>query len=447
RLSGRCVECRTTADCAGASRCVDHRCQASPSCSSDLDCTSMSLVCDLVGHRCAECNSAADCMEGACLDHTCYASKACTSSLDCRDLRSVCGPALPPAWPTAFAGMGCVDCVSAADCGGGRFGCTGGLCADECQGKICGMSPGGASCGSCGPETSVCLGGGAVCLDQVGQFFGNTSGAIDGGDEIVVWDDGRSGSARLVAFNKSSGATRVVSTNLGGNYIDGVAENSAAVYFSRTDGSIRQRPRSGGAESELAHVTSSCWHLVADESFVYCALRNYDNSAVDGLYKIPVAGGSATPIDLVGIGTPDELVLGDGRVYWAEFNASMIGYTDLGSGHQTILSHDQGQGLQLIGPYLYYRRSSDDALVRMATADGNKISLNGVHLVAGNTHVLYEFDTAQGALLAFDVASGTSKILLSAQDMAIFNAGAVSGFMSGDDLLVVGGSALFRIRH
>ncbi|MFO0729221.1 MAG: hypothetical protein U1E65_35910, partial [Myxococcota bacterium] len=100
RLSGRCVECRTTADCAGASRCVDHRCQASPSCSSDLDCTSMSLVCDLVGHRCAECNSAADCMDGACLDHSCYASKACTSSLDCRDLRSVCGPALPPAWPT-----------------------------------------------------------------------------------------------------------------------------------------------------------------------------------------------------------------------------------------------------------------------------------------------------------------------------------------------------------
>lgn len=106
------------------------------SCSSDRECSSLSLVCNAALGRCVECNASTDCTTAqTCFNNRCITPKRCTSSRMCPG--QVCSMRL------GF----CVDCDSDVDCGGGFV----------CQMNACAPSPGACRASrDCSGATRVC---------------------------------------------------------------------------------------------------------------------------------------------------------------------------------------------------------------------------------------------------------------------------------------------------
>jgi len=179
RFSGKCVECRTGADCgAGGGICQDGSCKAGQACQSDLQCAEFGMVCN--GYACVPCKADADCPDGVCLSNTCVPSIICESSLDCASVTSICAEVYREDTDENLslclecneygsdcpAQSACVDnlcyevcegianvCgdilgVSCGECPSGEY-CENNTCIDGCEGYVCGSGRGGEPCGSC----------------------------------------------------------------------------------------------------------------------------------------------------------------------------------------------------------------------------------------------------------------------------------------------------------
>lgn len=130
----RCITgCLIDYDCTYGNVCVGHKCAAPVTCTSDRQCSPG--VCG-AGGRCVDCKTTADCGTNAyCLAGSCVgAPKACSAARDCAERNQVC------------AGRICTECGTDADClDPARTKCRAGVCRykyQRCDDSICsGMAP------------------------------------------------------------------------------------------------------------------------------------------------------------------------------------------------------------------------------------------------------------------------------------------------------------------
>jgi hypothetical protein len=161
--SGICATCSATnhTACTGATPLCDVPVNTCVGCLTDANCSSPKPICDSVALSCRICTGNADC-SGA----TPECATAGPNAGDC--VLCVADPNCPPATPRCTASNVCVQCLSAADCGGDTPICNAGVCQAcasdaDCGGATPACEVWGA-CGQCSQTNSgACTGGTAVC--------------------------------------------------------------------------------------------------------------------------------------------------------------------------------------------------------------------------------------------------------------------------------------------
>ncbi len=441
RTDGRCVRCRTTADCARGERCAGTQCVASTACTSDRSCASSNMVCDGEGERCVECNTADDCAGMPCLGHSCVATRACTSSTQCADLNMVCGPALPPAWPATYLGKGCGECTTVADCGAGEA-CLERMCVPVCREakRTCGSFE-GAVCGSC-PSGSACVSTGRGCARGRADAYGATASA-DGGDRLFLERDGRaSGGASLSEILDGSAPPRLVATSP--VYLDGVAVNATHVFFADVGGAIHRRGIQSGSVGVFARVppsTSSwCQGIAATDAYLVCSVVDYANGANSGIYAYPTGGGPGTRISPV----VQASILAEGsHVYWAEINGPQIGRTPLAGGPTQLLGRRQGKVRGIVGGHLYVETYSA-GLIRIPTGGGAEQRVSADHtFLGGGGSVIYTAGS-DGIVYASDLDGKNATPLGTSAELG--GAPVHAAYRRGNDILFVGANDVVLLK-
>jgi hypothetical protein len=286
-----CVACRVTSDCGGGDICRAGVCQAGMSCQSDLQCKALGMVCDVAGGRCVECNGAADCSGNqggtsgqACLGQSCLDTTACTSSLGCGP-GLVCAAAAPPAWPTAFLGMGCSECASNADCPAAEA-CQGGLCIKACflAAAKCGTVD-GAECGSC-PDHGQCSSTHTTCLDAVGDLDPDV--AVSEG--LVVTEDAVFSANSSAVFRTDRTTHKTTTVAQASDILNGLASNSTDLFWAVVN-TIYKMPLAGGTPTKVHTFAAEddCYGVAADDQNAYCYI-NQNSPSWFGIYQIPLSG-------------------------------------------------------------------------------------------------------------------------------------------------------------
>jgi MYXO-CTERM domain-containing protein len=184
--SGVPCDCEQDAACSGATpACASSGICAICSATNHTACTGATPICDVPTNACVGCLTDANCASPTPIcDSTTLTCRACkTMSTDCSGATSECattGPNsgdcvvcvananCPPTTPRCTATNTCVQCLSAADCGGDTPVCNGGTCQACASDANCGGATPACevwgACGQCSATNgSACMGGTSVC--------------------------------------------------------------------------------------------------------------------------------------------------------------------------------------------------------------------------------------------------------------------------------------------
>jgi Legume lectin domain len=186
-LSTTGVPCACEGDsaCSGATpACATSGVCAICSATNDAACTGATPVCDVPVNTCVGCLTNATCADPKPIcDKTALACRACATNADCSGSTPECATTgvnsgdcvlcvadanCPPTSPRCTTTNTCVQCISAADCGGDTPVCNGGLCKPCASDANCGGATPACevwgACGQCSATNgSACVGGTDVC--------------------------------------------------------------------------------------------------------------------------------------------------------------------------------------------------------------------------------------------------------------------------------------------
>lgn len=450
-----CVACRTTLDCGADSICEKGVCKASKPCDSDNQCRAQGKVCDTRGRRCVDCNAAADCTGNdmarlpkgtACLGFSCVERQACKSSLEC-PASQVCVAAPPPAWPELFAGKGCAECSTHADCPS-RMECgPEGLCRKACaqEGAICGALPSGVSCGGC-TSGGQCSPSGKACIETAyagigGASYDSAAGFLVMEEAIYLGLNASVGAAKLLRIDRKSGAHTLYP--VGASKIPfGPTANASHVYY-QGGGNLYRIPRGGGSEERVRTLGEGCFGDGAvDANNLYCFAQEAA-PFWKGPIQVPIAGG--TPIKLGSILSFDEptaLRLSGNRLYYSSRN--FISSAPLGGGSETRLVNRRTDGLTIDGDQAYY---GADAVYRIPLQGGPEQTVSAgttcgvIGPIVGGALYCLEFARV-GGLRRIELTSGKLTQLTAPNDpkiLALAGDGEAVYLLTEKDVLMVKG--------
>lgn len=161
--SGLCATCSATnqTECTGGTTVCDVPVNKCVGCLTSATCADPTPICDATALLCRACSSNADCSGGTPECATTGANSGdcviCTANANC-----------PPATPRCTTGNTCVQCLSAADCGGDTPICNAGVCHACASDANCGGTTPACevwgACGQCSATNgTACTGGTGVC--------------------------------------------------------------------------------------------------------------------------------------------------------------------------------------------------------------------------------------------------------------------------------------------
>jgi len=400
-LAGRCVGCRTSADCPYTARCVRGACEATDVCAGASQCdpplecqNDRQLVAE--GGYCdscfATCDAGRDCVEGTCvLRDLCERDGSCADpDLACTDVGGPFGPVLR-----------CAECDEARDCPEG-FACERGSCRDRCraEGRLCGTA-GDSTCGAC--VTGSCVDSGAACerwqIARDGLFTGNL--VVEGDVLYAIAFRLDDEDAELIALDLTDGSTTTRATGLPRSPI--AVHDGDAYWFDRDRLEIQRAPLDGGsAPQTLATLEQGlCFPAVVTDRWIFCGFRDFADPDAGGLYRMPVDGGPLTPV-WARAGEPLKGLqrVGD-RIYWATApvagTRSTVGWTPVDGTDRNALFTDVVLRFAATPGAVYYTTFGGREVRRYRLADDRpeRFWSGGIGAVAG-PHVYLIGDNPEG---------------------------------------------------
>ncbi len=340
------------------------------------------MVCNTVSELCVQCNSAADCEEGACIDHVCRVSHSCRDHEDCNYPWGVCDPVSEPQWPGEYGEKACVECRIPAHCEGRGGSCFNGFCVDLCEysGRICGRLE-GRSCGGC-PVGFVCGSDGRACLSEAGVFerisrpphmkrfpidlFTSTDG-------FIAATEANRAAARLWMISTRPRVPRGSSPGWFPSPVEiqSMVFNYGALYISSTSNQI---VRMNGGRMELwrefnpgsGPELGGCYHLAAHQNSLLCDYHNRSRPESRGLYRIYLDQERIERVAHDLFDVQKLLVDGDYLIY----SDGRVGSIHLETGQRTLLVPANGVAYAAYAGWVYYLDQVAGILARTPVTGG-----------------------------------------------------------------------------
>jgi hypothetical protein len=165
-------------------------------------------------------------------------------------------------------------------------------------------------------------GGAVIVLADQGATVGMSGGQIHlGADGNLYWV---SLSNALLSVPTAGGAPNLIAQGVSWEF---VIDATSAYFFDSPTGSISKLPLTGGSATPLASTGSSSAlspPLMLDGAYLYW-FGTTSSQVGTSISKVPVAGGSVTPVlDFDGVNFGNTIAIDGNNVYWIEPNASDI---------------------------------------------------------------------------------------------------------------------------